>query len=152
MPILPQYMEWVAILFSREHFWLKDEIQAPSLLYCRKILIRWLDGITNSMGRSMSKLRETVKDRKDWCASIPEVTKSWTWIRYWKTTKCIIVESLIVDWLIIDYYWSQSIIKIQKGINLSKIILLKPLPLIQKQQQKPTSRYLVKKKITIILK
>ena len=54
---------------------------------------RWLDGITESMDRHLSKLQETAEDREDWRAAVHWVSKSQTQPRHRTTTNTSSIES-----------------------------------------------------------
>ena len=86
--INPQY-SLEGLMLKLQNFghlkWRADSLEKTLLLgktngKRRRTRIRWLDGITDSMETSLTKLWEVVKDRGALYAIVRGVTKSWTWL------------------------------------------------------------------------
>ena len=96
--ISPEYpLEELMMKLKRQYFghlmWRADSLEKTLML--GKIegkrrgwqMTRWLNGITDSMDMSLSKLREMVKHRETSCAAVHGVTKSQTWLSDWTELK-----------------------------------------------------------------
>ena len=91
--------------------------------------VRWLDGITDLMDMSLSKLWEIVKDREAWHIAVHVVTKRQTWLSDWTISKQHVYNILThskgyTPFIVIKKYWLRSIFCLICSCSLFLYLLL----------------------------
>ena len=81
--------------------------------------MRWLNGVTDSMDMSLSKLREMGKDRKAWHTAVHVVTKNHTLLSYWITGAWV-----ISAWEVNSWPWHPQVFYVNRDKGLGFLHIL----------------------------